>query len=67
MTGPRETRLGSILTTLPTRVDLYFKIRSQPETAALQGSDVGLWNIQQSAEALAVLCAFRIWTSTWND
>ena len=27
VTGPRETRLGSILTTLPQRVDLYFKIR----------------------------------------
>ena len=27
VTGPRETRLGSILTTLPQRVDLYFKVR----------------------------------------
>ena len=27
VTGPRETRLGSILTSLPQRVDLYFKVR----------------------------------------
>jgi hypothetical protein len=27
VTGPRETRLGSILTTLPQRLDLYFKVR----------------------------------------
>lgn len=27
VTGPRETRLGSILTTLPQRVNLYFKVR----------------------------------------
>lgn len=27
VTGPRETRLGSILTTIPQRLDLYFRVR----------------------------------------
>ena len=27
VTGPRETRIASILTTLPTRIELYFRVR----------------------------------------
>lgn len=32
VTGPRETRIASILTTLPTRIELYFRVRKGRRT-----------------------------------